>query len=105
MRDDGGGGELKVARDDAQRAKVRARRDLIFALWAADQLGLGGSAAQDYAVEMAVLSLSPTGEVAMLKKVRDDLESAGKWSNRDHVAAELDAAEAAAVREVRRLNA
>ena len=70
------GQEAKWAHDEELRFKVMARRNKLLGLWAADQKGLSGEAAQAYAKEVVAADLEEAGDEDVYRKVRADLPAA-----------------------------
>jgi hypothetical protein len=58
--------------------KLQARRNRLFGLWAAGELGLSGDEAASYAREVVLADLEEPGEEDMFRKVRADFERHGK---------------------------
>lgn len=71
--------------------KRLARRNKMFGLWAAEQLGFHGDAAEAYAREVIYSDLEEPGEDDMFRKVTADLERHGKTVTREQLAAKLGA--------------
>jgi hypothetical protein len=69
--------ERKFERDQEMAFKVRARRRRLLGLWAAQQLGLSGAAAQSYADELAALGLHRGGDAQELDHIARDLAEKG----------------------------
>ncbi|MDE2182634.1 MAG: DUF1476 domain-containing protein [Alphaproteobacteria bacterium] len=67
--------EEKWAHDEAQRFKVKARRDKLLGLWAAAEMGLSGPHADAYAASLVAADLHGKGE-AVLDKLRADFATA-----------------------------
>jgi hypothetical protein len=67
--------EAKFARDEELRFKATARRDRRFGAWAAAQLGLTGTAAEDYARDVARAEFKSPGDGNVLEKVLGDFKS------------------------------
>jgi hypothetical protein len=70
--------EKKFAHDEELRFKATARRNKRFGLWAAEQLGKTGAEAEAYAKSVVVADFQEAGDEDVLRKVRDDLQAAGK---------------------------
>jgi hypothetical protein len=70
--------ETKFAHDEELRFKATARRNKLFGLWAADQLGRSGADAETYARSVVMADFEEAGDEDVLRKVRADLEAAGK---------------------------
>jgi hypothetical protein len=70
--------ETKFARDEELRFKATARRNKLFGLWAAEQLGRSGEDAETYARSVVMADFEEAGDEDVLRKVRTDLEAAGK---------------------------
>ena len=70
--------ESKFAHDEELRFKAMARRNKLFGLWAAGQLGQTGAEADAYAKSVVVADFEEAGDDDVLRKVRKDLEAGGK---------------------------
>ena len=71
------GFEKKFALDEELRFKATARRNKLVGLWAAEKLGLTGSAAEDYAHAVVRSDFDEPGEEDVFRKIRADFD-AGK---------------------------
>ena len=69
--------EAKWAHDEETRFKVNARRNKLLGLWAADQMGISGPAAEDYAKEVVKADFEEAGEEDVYRKVQKDFETKG----------------------------
>jgi hypothetical protein len=70
--------EKKFAHDQELRFKATARRNKLFGLWAAGQLGKSGADAEAYAKSVVIADFQEAGDDDVLRKVRADLEGGGK---------------------------
>ena len=70
--------ESKFAHDAELRFKAMARRNKLFGLWAASQLGQSGAEAETYAKSVVRADLEEAGDEDVLRKVRKDLQASGK---------------------------
>ena len=70
--------ESKFAHDEELRFKAMARRNKLFGLWAADQLGHSGGEAEAYAKSVVMADFQEAGDDDVLRKVSKDLEASGK---------------------------
>lgn len=70
--------EKKFAHDEELRFKATARRNKLFGLWAAAQLGKVGAEAEEYAKSVILADFQEAGDADVIRKVRADLEAAGK---------------------------
>jgi hypothetical protein len=70
--------EKKFAHDEELRFKATARRNKLFGLWAAEQLGKTGPEADTYAKAVVMADFQEAGDDDVLRKVRADLEAAGR---------------------------
>ncbi len=70
--------EKKFAHDEELRFKAMARRNKLLGLWAAGQLGQSGAEADAYAKSVVMADFEEAGDEDVLRKVRKDLEAAGK---------------------------
>jgi hypothetical protein len=55
--------------------KARNRGNKMFGLWVAEQLGLSGEAAANYAKDVVVADFDSPGDADIFSKVRTDLEA------------------------------
>ena len=88
--------EKKFQLDQELEFKAAARRNKMLGLWAAEQLGLQGPAAETYALTVVAADMTTKGEEDVFAKIRKDLD-AGKISDhliRAHMAEMLDKARA-----------
>jgi hypothetical protein len=70
--------ENKFARDEELRFKAMARRNKLLGLWVAERLGKTGADAEAYAKAVVLADFEEAGDEDVLRKVRADLEAAGK---------------------------
>ena len=70
--------ESKFAHDEELRFKAMARRNKLFGLWAASQLGQSGAEADAYAKSVVNAAFQEAGDEHVLRKVSKDLEAGGK---------------------------
>jgi hypothetical protein len=68
------GFERQFAHDEELKFKATARRDRLLGLWAAQQLGLTGTAADDYAKSVVIADIETHDP---LGKLRKDFEAKG----------------------------
>src|SRR6185295_11977201 len=69
------GYESKFAHDQDLRFRATARRNKLLGLWAAEKLGLTGTAADDYAKEVVKADFEEAGDEDVFRKVRKDLDA------------------------------
>jgi hypothetical protein len=69
------GFERKFAHDEEVRFKARARRNKMLGLWAAQQLGLAGDAAEAYAKEIVVVDFEEPGDDDVFRRIRRDFDA------------------------------
>ena len=77
------GFERKFAHDEELKFKATARRNRLLGLWAAEQMGIAGEAAQAYALEVIKADLVEPGEEDVFRKIRGDFDAKGV-SQSDH---------------------
>jgi hypothetical protein len=70
--------EKQFAHDEELRFKATARRNKLLGLWAAERLGKSGEEAEAYARSVVLADFEEAGDADVLRKVRQDLEGAGK---------------------------
>ncbi|MGY8685914.1 DUF1476 domain-containing protein [Bradyrhizobium sp. UFLA05-153] len=68
--------EGKFAHEQALRFKAIARRNKLFGLWAAQQLGKTGADAEAYARTVVISDLDEPGDEDVIRKVVNDLKAA-----------------------------
>ncbi|MCL6284298.1 DUF1476 domain-containing protein [Ruegeria sp. 2012CJ41-6] len=66
--------EAKFAHDEEMQFKAEARCNKLLGLWAAEQLGKTGDAAQDYALSVVKADFEEPGTEDVVRKVTADLE-------------------------------
>jgi hypothetical protein len=76
MKDRQEGYERKFVHDEELRFKAMARRDKLVGLWAAEQLGKSGAAAEDYAKTIVATDIQEAGDEDVFRKVRSDFDAA-----------------------------
>ena len=76
------GFERKFAHDEELKFKATARRNKLLGLWAAEQMGLSGDAAQAYAREVIKADLEEPGEEDVVRKIRARFRCQGRRSVR-----------------------
>ena len=66
--------EAKFSRNQELEFRAQARRAKLTGLWAAEQIGLSGEAATDYAKSVVLADLEHAGPEDIFRKVRADLD-------------------------------
>jgi hypothetical protein len=84
------GFEQKYKHDQELQFKVNARRNKLLGLWAAQQLGLSGDAAEAYAKEVVQADFEKPGDADVVAKVVKDLNAKGRPLTELQVRKELD---------------
>jgi hypothetical protein len=69
--------EAKFAHDAELRFRAKARRDKAIGVWAAAQLGLSGTAAEDYAKEILRSDLNQPDDASLVHKLLGDFRAKG----------------------------
>jgi hypothetical protein len=77
--------ERKYALDEELAFKANARRAKLLGLWVAEKLGKTGADADAYAKTVVVADFEEAGDEDLFRKVRADLDAAGKTDVSDHV--------------------
>ena len=94
------GYESKFAHDQDLKFRATARRDKLLGLWAAEKLGLSGTAAEDYAKEVVKAEFEEPGDEDVFRKIRGDFD-AKKIAVSDHqIRREMEDLMAVAVEQV-----
>ena len=90
------GQEAKYAHDQETVFKISARRNKLLGLWAAGEMGLTPTQAEDYAKAVIVADMAEAGEEDVFRKVYADLLAKGlrvtEAQLRDKMAKLLDTA-------------
>jgi hypothetical protein len=84
------GFEQKYKHDQELQFKVNARRNKLLGLWAAEQMGITGSAADAYAKEVVAADFEKPGDSDVVEKVLKDLKAKGKTTTEPQLRKELD---------------
>ncbi|MGO8920684.1 MAG: DUF1476 domain-containing protein [Stellaceae bacterium] len=84
------GFERKFEQDQELAFKVKARRNKLLGLWAAERLGLAGDAANRYAQEVLQSDLQHPGSDDIVAKVCGDFTTRGVACDEARVRAELE---------------
>jgi hypothetical protein len=71
------GFERKFVVDQELQFKATARRNKLLGLWAADQFGIGGDAADAYAREIIATEVEQAGDAQIVDKIARDLSGKG----------------------------
>lgn len=71
------GFERKFAHDEELKFKATARRNKLLGIWAAEQMGIAGDAAQAYAREVIKADLAEPGDEDVVRKIRADFDAKG----------------------------
>jgi hypothetical protein len=82
--------EKKFAIDEEQRFKAEARRNRLLGLWVAEQLGLSGDAAGDYARTVVAAEFGEGRDADVVKKVMADLADKGVAVREEQIRAKMD---------------
>ena len=69
------GFEKKFAHDEELKFKATARRNKLLGMWAAEKLGMTGSAAEAYAKEVVAADFEEPGDNDVFRKIRRDFDA------------------------------
>ncbi len=69
--------EKKFAMDEELRFKAEARRNKLVGQWAAEKLGLAGTAVEDYVKAVRKADLAEKGDEDVFRKLRKDFDEKG----------------------------
>ncbi|MGO4706081.1 DUF1476 domain-containing protein [Microvirga sp. 2MCAF38] len=81
--------EKRFALDEELRFKATARRNKLLGLWVAEQIGKSGADAQAYAKSVILADFEEAGDADVIRKVKADLEAAGKSTDDAQLQAKL----------------
>ena len=82
--------EGKFAHDEEVNFTVRARRNKLVGLWAAEKLGLTGDAAEAYAKTVITADLEHAGDGDVIRKLRGDFAAKNVTQSEQDISAVLD---------------
>jgi len=94
------GYESKFAHDQDLRFRATARRNKLLGLWAAEKLGLSGTAADDYAKEVVKADFEEAGDEDVFRKVRKDFDAKSVAVSDHQIRREMEELMAVAVEQV-----
>ena len=100
FRDIEQGYEAKFKLDEELRFKVRSRRNKLFGLWAAEQLGFVDGEAAAYARTLVRLELDLPGHTDVAEKVIRDFDARGLALGESQIRTALANAEGTAIQEI-----
>jgi hypothetical protein len=84
------GFEQKYKHDQELQFKVNARRNKLLGLWAAEQMGISGAAAEAYAKEVVQADFEKPGDSDVVAKVVKDLTAKGRPATEAQIRKQLD---------------
>jgi hypothetical protein len=91
------GFEAKFAHDEELRFKAEARRNKLLGLWAAEQLGLSGEAANEYARTVVAAEFGEGRDADVVRKVIADLAAKGVTMTEQQIRVKMDGLTARAI--------
>jgi hypothetical protein len=91
--------ENQFAHDEELRFRAQARRNRLLGLWVAEQLGLSGDTAVDYA--RTVVAAGTAGDLDVVRKVMSDLAVKDVAITEQQIRARMDELMAQAVTQVK----
>jgi len=95
------GFERKFAHDEELRFKANARRNKLLGLWAAEKMGLSGSAADAYSKEVVVADFEEAGDDDVLRKVSKDFKAKGVGQSDPQIRQTMDALMRQAIEQIK----
>ena len=95
------GFEKQFAHDEELRFKATARRNKLLGLWAAEKLGITGTAADAYAKEVVVADLEAAGDNDVFQKIRKDFDAKGVAQSDHQIRRTMDELMARAVEQIK----
>jgi len=93
--------EKQFAHDQELRFKATARRNKLLGLWVAGLLGKSGEEADSYARSVVQADFQEPGDGDVLRKIRQDLDGAGKTVDENELSAKLQQLMAQAIEEIK----
>jgi len=92
--------ENKLAHDEELKFKVSARRNKLLGLWAAEQMGIKGEAADKYAKEVVAADFDEAGDEDVYRKIAGDLKKKGVDMSEHRIRRQMEELLAQAAKEV-----
>jgi hypothetical protein len=93
--------EKQFAHDQELRFKATARRNKLMGLWVAERLGKTGPDAEAYAKTVVAADFEEPGDADVIRKVRQDLEGAGKTVDEAELGSKMQQLLAQAVEDIK----
>ena len=93
--------EKRFALDEAEKFKAVARRNKLFGLWAAEQLGKSGDDARAYAKDLVTTAIRLRAMPPSVRKMTGDLAAKGAAVDEAALRAKFDELAAAAAAQVK----
>ena len=79
------GQEAKFAHEAELRFRAEARRNRLLGVWAAEQMGLSGDQAREYAAEVVASDFEEAGDEDVFRKVSGDLKAKGSAISEEEI--------------------
>jgi hypothetical protein len=92
--------EEKYAHDEELKFKAKVRRDRLLGLWAAEQLGKTGAAAEQYAAALAAAEVRMDSAGLILKTLRTDFDLAKVPISEREILKKMDELLASAIKDI-----
>lgn len=93
--------EARFAHDAELQFRAAARRNKLLGLWVAEQIGLSGKDADEYAISIVKADLEEPGDEDVFRKVRADLDAAEVEQSDHQIRRTMDELMAKAVEQIR----
>ena len=84
------GFEKKFEKDQELQFKATARRNKLLGLWAAEQMGMKGDAAESYAKEVVKADFDKPGDDDVLQKVLSDFKAKNVTQSEHQIRRHMD---------------
>ena len=84
------GFEKKFAHDEELKFKATARRNKLLGMWAAENLGITGPAAEAYAKEVVMADFEATGDNDVFSKIRKDFDAKNVTQSNQQIRKTMD---------------
>jgi hypothetical protein len=95
------GFEKKFAHDEELKFKATARRNKLLGLWAAEKLGLAGTAADAYAKDVVTADFEEAGDDDVFRKIRKDLDAKGVVQSDSQIRQAMDELMSKAIEQIK----
>ena len=82
--------ENRYVHDQELKFRIRARRNKLLGLWAAEKMGLSAESAEQYAAAVVRADFEQPGEEDVFRKIAGDFKGAGLTASEGEIRSKMD---------------